>query len=303
MPVYADVLIIVNAFVDYLMLLCTMKIMRANTKTFRLLLSAITGGVFSLEIFLPQLPLAALFLTRTIMCTLMILIAFGFLNYGTFLKNFFTFFTVNLLFGGFMLAVYYFINPYTMLYKNSTVYFDIDFKVLCISAVVSYGVITVISKFTERRAPKNSIYSVTVNYNQESVSGRGFTDTGNGLREVFSDTPVIVASYGAVKNILPPSLKAYINESENKTLSPDIRIIPTSTVNGEGFLPSFKADSIIIKGANGEYNRSGIYVAVTKQNLFGGEFEFLLNNELTEERKNEKTDFKAESPVKANNRQ
>lgn len=55
MPVYVDVLLVVNSFVNYLMLLCVMKFLKIQTGRIRVLLAAAVGGLFSLKIFLPEL--------------------------------------------------------------------------------------------------------------------------------------------------------------------------------------------------------------------------------------------------------
>ena len=55
MPVYVDVLLVLNGFIDYLMILCTMKILRLKTGRIRILAAAIISSLFSLKIFLPDL--------------------------------------------------------------------------------------------------------------------------------------------------------------------------------------------------------------------------------------------------------
>ena len=55
MPVYADVLIAVNGFVNYLLLDSARRMMKISYGKYRLFLAAAAGGLFSLIIFAPEL--------------------------------------------------------------------------------------------------------------------------------------------------------------------------------------------------------------------------------------------------------
>ena len=51
MVVYADVLFVVNLIVDYFLLKVSLRILKATTKTWRMVVSAVIGGLFSFYIF------------------------------------------------------------------------------------------------------------------------------------------------------------------------------------------------------------------------------------------------------------
>lgn len=283
MPVYVDVLLIVNGFVNYLMLVISAKYLKFPPKRLRLLLASALGSLFSLKIFLPEIPLPFEFLLRAVMCAVISFTAFGFGNVKAFFRNSCVFFTVNLLFGGLMSAIFFFFNTEIMLYKNGAVYFDIDLKILAVTSVVSFAVINAVSMIISRKAPKDTICFVTVNMNEKAVSGRGFFDTGNGLREIFSGFPVIVAQYDALKSILPDEIKEYFKNMNIEATSENIRLIPVQGVGEAEILPSFKPDSVKLKSTDSERIVKNVYIAVSRQSFFGGEFEFILNNELTGE--------------------
>lgn len=287
MPVYVDVLVIVNAFVNYLMLVISMKYLKFSVKRGRLLLASAVGSLFSLKIFLPDIPLVFELPLRALMCAVISFTAFGFLNAKTFFRNVCVFFTSNLLFGGIMSAVFYFFNTGVILYKNSSVYFDIDLKILAVTSVVSFAVVNTISIIISKKAPSESICTVTVEYKNESVTGRGFFDTGNALTEMFSGYPVIVAQYDAVKPILPDEIKKYINQNSIEAISGNIRMIPVAGIGDTEILPSFKPDKVILKSIKSEKSTKNVYIAVSRQSFFGGEFEFILNNNFTGENANE----------------
>lgn len=294
MPVYVDVLLIVNGFVNYLMLFLSMKYLRFSAKRFRLLIACAMGSIFSLRIFLPDVPLPAEFLLRVAMCCAISFASFGFGNVKAFIRNTCVFLAVNLLFGGLMSAILFFFNTGMMIYRNGAVYFDIDLKILAVTSVASFAVVDAVSRIIERKADKENICTVRVFCENKEASGRGFFDTGNGLREIFSSFPVIVAQYDTVKAVMPKEVAQYCKNEDIEAVSGNIRLIPVSTVNSTEIMPSFKPEKVLIKGASSEKEIKNVYIAVSRQSFFGGEFEFILNNEIMGENEDEHTE-KAEN--------
>ncbi|MCQ2479881.1 MAG: sigma-E processing peptidase SpoIIGA [Clostridia bacterium] len=290
MPVYVDVLLIVNGFVNYLMLFLSMKYLRFTAKRFRLLIACAMGSVFSLRIFLPDIPLLPEFLLRVAMCCAISFASFGFVNFKTFLRNTCVFLAVNLLFGGLMSAILFFFNTGMMLYRNGAVYFNIDLKILAVTSVASFAVVDAVSRIIERKAGKESICTVKIFCENKEASGRGFFDTGNGLREIFSSLPVIVAQYDAVKNVMPKEVAQYCKNEDIEAVSGNIRLIPVSGVGATELMPAFKPDRVLLKSLEREKEIKDVYIAVSRQSFFGGEFEFILNNEFTGDYDNEHTE-------------
>ena len=283
MPVYADVLIAVNGFVNYLLLDSARRMMKISYGKYRLFLAAAAGGLFSLIIFAPELQWFADFFMRIVMCAFIVFTAFGFGSIMGYIKKLAVFLSVNLIYGGLMNAVLWLIKPDGMIYKNGAVYFDIDFKVLALTSVCSFAVINLILKLAERKSPSKCIYNVEIISDGGKVKGRGLVDTGNSLREFFFFSPVTVGSYKAVKKIMPESIDLFLESGDADTLDKNIRLIPSYTVSGMTLLPAFRADEIRISRLSESYIHKNIYIAVSKTAFFGGEFEFLLNKDLTEE--------------------
>ena len=57
MTVYADVLVMVNLFVNYALLLCSSLILKNRISNLRLLAGAAIGSAYGLVIFLPEIPI------------------------------------------------------------------------------------------------------------------------------------------------------------------------------------------------------------------------------------------------------
>ena len=99
MTVYADVLLVINLFVNYALLMCASMIMKRKSQPSRILLGASVGALYGLIIFVPSLPKAAELLIRLAATALIVFATFGYKNIRYFLRSFFTFFAVSLGFG------------------------------------------------------------------------------------------------------------------------------------------------------------------------------------------------------------
>lgn len=91
-------------------------------------------------------------------------------------------------------------------------------------------------------------------------------DTGNNLREPFSDYPVIMADKSVFNQL-------YDDET--------IRIIPISTVNGESIIKAFKPQKITI----GNFITDKVYIGESAVTL--DEYKIILNINLEGEMNNE----------------
>ncbi len=161
----------------------------------------------------------------------MVVITFGIKPYKQFLKRLFFFFAITFIFGGFALAFYIFFDKDMMIYSNGIIYFDIDMTFLTVVSVASYFIITIVTKITDKKAPENKEYLVTLENNGKSITCTGLMDTGNSLRDPFSGYPVVMVE----KSIF------------NKIFNEDrIRYIPISTVAGESLIKAFRPDNLTI---------------------------------------------------------
>lgn len=291
MVVYADVLLIVNLFVNYVLLLCSSMIMKKHTQRLRILLGAAIGAFYGFVVFLPELPSLAEFALRIATTVLIVLGAFGYKNLPSFLRSFFTFFAVSFAFGGIMLVLWVTVAPIGMIYNNGAVYFDIDLAVLAISTVVSFAVVSLIAHFTARRAPKDSIALVKISYKGKEVKLTALIDTGNSLCETFSGYPVVLGEAESLEKIMPDAVRAFI-DGDDVSSSPEMRLVMHKTVSGTGVLPVFRPDYIEVKSVSHSIKTSEVYVAVTKNNLARGEYEMILNPALFEEEKRYAQAFK-----------
>lgn len=263
--VYVDILLILNTLVNYFILLAIRKITHSYTKRWRIALGAFVGGLSALLLFLEYLSIVMTIL-KILSGVVMVVVTFGFKPTKQFLKRLFFLFAITFLFGGVTYAIYIFFDKDILLYSNGIIYFDVDMTFLVICSVVSYLIITLITKYTDKKSSKNKEYYVTIENNGKTLSNIGLMDTGNNLREPFSDYPVIMVD------------KTLFNEIYTRET---IRIIPVSTVNGESIIRSFKPQKVII----GNFSTDRVYIGESAVEL--NEYKIILNINLEGEMSNE----------------
>ncbi|NCC87410.1 MAG: hypothetical protein EOM05_06020 [Clostridia bacterium] len=288
--VYIDILIAINIFVNYFLLLETAFISHEKPKRLRLLLASTLGGVYSLIIILPEMNVFLSILLKLILSTTIILAAFKIKNIRHFLRIFALFFAVNFIFAGLMFAVWIVLKPNSMQFNNGAVYFDINILTLTIMTVFCYVVVTIISKLARRNSSHDKIIDLTISFENKTISGRALIDTGNSLCDTFSGSPVVVAEYNFLKEILPDELGEYMKDSnclETDKISDNykgkIRLIPFNSIGGEGLLKAFRPDNIKIYYKKRYITINSIYVAVKNISLSNGEYIAIINPSMLDE--------------------
>ncbi len=257
--IYVDVLFVINFFITFLLLLFTCKTAKRENKMTRLLLGAALGGLYSLVILVDELHFLVSFFAKIAMGFLIVFVAFGFKRFYLYIKTSAIFLFSNMLFLGIITALWFAFEPKGVAINNSVVYFDISAGVLLISAVLAYVISIAVVKIYNHTVSKKEIYSLTVCKDNRQVHMFAFLDSGNRLREPFSDYPVIIAD----------SSKFDFNEE---------RIIPYNTVGGEGVLKAFKPDKIILSSGKKNYETSRVYIALST--VDSKEFSAILNPEI-----------------------
>ena len=142
--IYADVLVILNTYVNFALLRLTALIDKSKVRRLRIFLGALLGGFYSLIILCENIGDFTIFLSKAVVSVLMVLIAFGFDSLKGFLRSFAVFFGVSFGFAGLMLALWLFAAPNSMVFNNGTVYFNFDTMTLLILTALSYALVRLI---------------------------------------------------------------------------------------------------------------------------------------------------------------
>lgn len=278
-------LIAVNLFVTYFLLLSTALLLHQRPKRWRLVLGAAAGGASSLIIFLEQLPWFIPVLFKVLFGIALVVISFPWRGRGVFLKTAALFIAVNFLFAGVMMALWFFVAPVDMYYRNGVVYFNISALTLAVSTVVAYLIVRFIGWILDRRVSKQAVRPIVIGLNGKEVLLTAFDDSGNKLTDPFSGVPVVICEYGAVQTLLPQFLQPYFSgHDELPPLSEDwakrIRVVPYHVVGSSGMMRCFAPDRF--ETTSGKCNASyRVLIGISREPLSSGEYAALYNANLT----------------------
>lgn len=277
MVIYADILFLVNLYIDFFLIACVKKFLRLHVSGFRLFLGALAGAFSSLCALLPVLDGALSVFVGIASAFLITAAAFAPIRLFAYLKAAAAYWLFSFLFAGFFLLLSNFFPLPNLTVRNGTVYFGISPLMLFIFTLLAYAVISVAKRFMGPAEPDARYVKLTVENLGQTCTLYAKSDTGNALKEPFSGLPVIVAEANAVKNVLPPGFNDF---SEEQTGTAGLRLIPYQSISGEGILPAFKPQKVFLAGKDDSKDSLPCYIAVSSRKLSSGSFCAVFNPDL-----------------------
>ncbi|MBO5747306.1 MAG: sigma-E processing peptidase SpoIIGA [Clostridia bacterium] len=244
MVIYVDVLLFINLILDYLLLSLASRLTGCKISNIRKIISSLIASLFSLYIFLPDLKVYLELLLNIISALVTVFAAFGYKHPKRFLRCLFTFYSVTLLYGGLMSAIWMLFKPRGMSVNNGVVYFDISPVVLIAVSVGFYVVFVLVGKVTKKSAVSAKRCSVTLYFNGKTVVGTAMVDTGHGLSDVFGCSVMIIADRSIGSKLFGQQVD-FIMKLEcpsESDIAKRFRISMVKTVSGERLLGSVMID-------------------------------------------------------------
>jgi Sporulation factor SpoIIGA. len=257
--IYLDVLLCVNLFVTYFLLLSAAMLSHASGGRLRRALGALAGAVSSLLIFLPEINFLLLFAIKLLLGALLVLISFKWESPARFLKTCLWFFGTNFIYGGVCLALWLLFPVMGMKYHNATAYFDISPLTLAVSTVIGYLVTMLVQKLMNRRVPDAHIATLSITIDNITAEVKCLVDTGNSLCDPLSGTLVAIVEKESIR-MLPNPKKP--------------RLIPAQTVAGDKLLRGFVPDKTTVNGA-----QKKLVIVATDEKLSDGAYKGIIPND------------------------
>lgn len=242
--IYADILIVINLAVDYLVLFGTARLAGTQFLRLRALVAAAIGAGYSLCVLFP-LPQWVLWLSRLAVSVAMVLICFGKRKVCELIRLLAIFYLCGFVFSGFMLLVSLVAQPNAFLLKNGVVYFELSAIEIVLAACVAF-VLTEVLRRLFRHGEADGVCIATVYYGDKTAVLKGFTDTGNSLTEPLSSAPVAVCRLDSVIEILPPNLIAVLKAGD---LSTEYRVclVPCTSIGGTVLISAIRPQRLEIE--------------------------------------------------------
>lgn len=273
MTVYADILLALNWWIDYLLLLGVRRVMGGGAGGWRLALGALVGSLTCFVLFLPSVPLWLDLLIKFIAAAAMTLVAFRWQGWGKLARRVFLLFAMSAGFAGLCGGLYFFVAPQEFCVHNGVVYYAVPPLLLVGLTVLCYGVLWLWERLMRRRAPTDHACRLTITVAERRVDCACLYDSGNHLVEPFSGYGVLVLERNLAEQLLDvPS------EEEIPTVG-RWRLIPYDTLRGGGLLPAFIPDSVVVTMGGRSHSLRDCYVAVCDR-LGRGEYQALMGTAL-----------------------
>lgn len=245
MKVYVDVIIFINFFLDFLLLLAVSLILKRNTSLIRIIIGALFGGISIVFLFIPISSLM-LFIFKFIISIIMILISFGFINIKYTFNNLVYLYLLSIILGGTL----YYVNDELSYKHEGLIFFNNGFSIniiliILISPIIIY---IYIKKSRKLKYEYSKYYEVELTFlNGKKANITGFLDTGNNLIDPYKNRPILVLN----KDILNGYNPRYI-------------LVPIYTVNKESMMKCFKIKKIVI---NGKKIEDDVLVGISDNNF------------------------------------
>ncbi len=262
MKVYIDLVLVLNFFIDLILLITTSYVLKRNVKSIRLVFGALVGSLTTLFLFV-KLSSLALFLLKVVISILMCITTFSYRNIRYTLKNISYLYIVGIILGGFI----YFLNI-QFSYKNIGFIFrryglSINYVfILLFSPIILY---LYSKQVKELKNSFSDYYKVDIYLNDYIIKVNAFLDTGNKLIDPYLKRPVIILNR---KKIIYD-----INEFQ-------MVLVPYKTISESSILDCIIASKVVIKGVGSKNN---VLVGLMDDNVKINGVDLILNTKLMEE--------------------
>ena len=229
MKIYVDLVILLNFFLDFLLLLSVSLILKRNASIKRVILGALTGGLSIMFLFI-SVSSFALFIIKILIAIIMILITFSYKDFKYTINNLIYLYLLSIILGGFL----YYVNN-ELSYKNVGLIFfhkgiGINWLLIIILSPIVISIYVIRSRKLKEEYSKRYEVEITFLNNKKALL-TGYLDTGNNLFDPYKKRPVII-----------------IDKSVLKGYKPRCILVPCMTVKDRHLIKCFKIKKIIING-------------------------------------------------------
>lgn len=291
---YVEDLLALNFMMNIFLLYLTARLTGRNTPMARLLAGGVLAALYSLVVFWPE---GGRFLYswagKLAVSFLIVLLTFRPRRVVETLRLCGAFYLASFFLAGTVFAMYYFAN--TPAVVRGGIYYLAPPRpgTLLTGVFVASLLLIGIWHFSEKqRRNKELRFRLRIRHRGKEAEAWALVDTGNQLREPVSGRPLCVASYRAVRELLPDVLrKAYdqnLDPVASLTALPDadanrFGVVPFRSLENAGMLVTFRPESVFITGKDGISQADHLTFALSAKPLsLDNDAEVLLSPALAE---------------------
>ncbi len=271
--VYVDTLFLLNALVDYLLLLCSARLAGEPLERLRFALGAVLGGGYAVAIFLPGLGFLERPLCRLAAAVLMAVAAFG--GGRRLGRQTAIFFALSCAFAGGVLAISL-LGGTGLSLNRGVIYSGMDLKMVLLSAAGCYAALSLLLQKAGRHARfTGELKEVRLELGERAVELTALTDTGNTLTDPVTGRGVMVVEGARLMDLFPPeqrpdgaALRDPAGALEGLTAAGGrFRLLPYRSVGVDrGLLLAVRVDRAVVDGED----RGAMVVALSPNPVSDG---------------------------------
>ena len=235
--IYVDVLLVLNIYVNFFLLRITAAITRSGMGRRRCAAASVYGSLYSLMILLPSLGTLLSLAIKLAAAVSIVAIAFGFQGRKRLAVNTLAFFTANFILAGTVYGVSSLLRPQFIHFNNASFYIDFSLLILIITTALLYFAVRLVRIIWDRSP--DGTFSVVIRCGHKVLKLEGLADTGNGLVDYFTGSPVIICPEESFTELTGVRF-------DITALPKGFRLLPCSAVSGRGLLPVCRCDEVMI---------------------------------------------------------
>ncbi|MDD3392831.1 MAG: sigma-E processing peptidase SpoIIGA [Bacilli bacterium] len=261
MKVYLDLLFLLNFAFDFILLLGVSILLRRNSKISKLLWGALFGGLSIFILFINVTSLE-LFIIKVMISIIMILISFGYQDIKYTLANLFYLYTSSIILGGFL----YYLNIEFSYKQEGLIFYHHGLSINVIVLII-FSPIIIYTYVRQGKKLKNeyaNYYKIDLYFNEKIIKVTAFLDTGNKIKDPYSNKEVIIVNKKVLSKIKLP--EKYL-------------LIPYYTLNNYNLLKCYKIDKVFIHNIGFKNN---ILVGIMKDEIKIDGVNCIINNHILE---------------------
>lgn len=278
MTIYLDVVLIENLCMNYIILFATGFIMKTKLHHIRMIFSGLIGGVYAILSYIQILPFNSNMFVKIVLSICMVYLAFSPKGIKALMKYLVMFYLVSFVFGGCAFALLYFVKPEDIFMVNGVYIGTYPVKIALLGGIVGFVITYIAFKVVKHRIGKKAIlYDIEIHMEEKKAKMKAMLDTGNGLKEPITGTPVIVVEKEKLSGLLPDNILNHTDEiiggdwgenEENMCYRSRFRIIPFSSIGKQnGMLLGFKVDNVKVINDIEEISNQKVIVCLYNQKL------------------------------------
>jgi stage II sporulation protein GA (sporulation sigma-E factor processing peptidase) len=274
MAIYAEYLFLENGIAGLLILLLTRKLCGFSSSRPRIALGSTLCGLYAFILFWEGLLWWLAILFKAAFSVGVMALVFPSLCWKNMARGVLVFYLISFAMGGIVIGSLYFFKTAGVAAGGAFYIGQITYIRVFSGMALAWVVLSVFAGFLKERVNKGRKEAqLRVTLGDNTVTMKGFIDTGNFLRDPISGRPVCVAAKQAMEGLIPEAAQ--------------FCFIPYRGVDKiEGFLTGIRPDSAVLLTKGGKPEAVNIILAVSKGELPVGQdgkrYDVLLHETLTE---------------------